>query len=183
MIAFPSKLPQVVWHENRVVPLSEGWLAESIATAADRAGYQQWDLAPQVARALTLYLEQDFDAPVVTVENLLEMIRRSLEGIGFPEVARASAILPPRVSIYLPELANHAGYEMLFFPMLKDRLSEAIDYRVRGIKLEGIRDCVKILDNAFKWRQTCELLSDEIVAFTRAHFAKNRVKEVELVIC
>ena len=57
MIALPQKLPHVIWRNDRLVPLSEGWLAESIEHAAAASGYHRWHLAPEVARAIAVYLE------------------------------------------------------------------------------------------------------------------------------
>src|SRR5208282_3166207 len=119
MIALPQRLPHVIWKNDRLVPLSEGWLAESIEHAAAGAGYHRWHLAPEVARAITVYLENDWASPSLTLDNLTEMVRRSLEGIGFDDIARKSVIVPPRVSISLVELAMVAGMELAFFQMLR----------------------------------------------------------------
>jgi hypothetical protein len=181
MIAFPQRLPNVVWRNQRLVPLYEGWIRESIVEAAARAGFQQWDLAPEISQAITRYLEDE--APTVTVAQLTEIVRRSLKGIGFDAVARESNIVAPRVSIYLPELARSARYEMMFFPLLGHRIGEALEYNVRGVQLEGLRDCVKIIDHAMKWRQTCAHLSDQIVEFTKAHLERAAAARVELVVC
>src|SRR5277367_3026212 len=108
MIALPQKLPHVIWKNDRLVPLSEGWLAESIEYAASAAGHPRWYLAPEVARAIAVYLENDWIAPALTLDNLREMVRRSLEGIGYEDIARKSLIVPPRVSISLMEIALRA---------------------------------------------------------------------------
>ncbi len=66
MIALPQRLPHVIWKNDRLVPLSEGWLAESIEHAAAAAGYHRWHLAPEVARAIAVYLENDWVAPALS---------------------------------------------------------------------------------------------------------------------
>jgi hypothetical protein len=108
MIALPQRLPHVIWKNDRLVPLSEGWLAESIEHAAEAAGHHRWHLAPEVARAIAVYLENDWIAPALKVDHLREMVQRSLEGIGYDDIARQSLIVPPRVSISLMELAVRA---------------------------------------------------------------------------
>lgn len=183
MIALPSKLPNVIWQNERLVPLSEGWIVESIEQSARNAGYLNWHLSPHVARAIVHYLETDCEVQVLSVEALQAMIRKSLEGIGFPDVAQNSHVVAPRVSIYLPELAAHAGYELLFYPMLGDRLTQAINYQVKGVRLEGLRDCIKILDAAPRWRKSCSQISDEIINFSRAHLSRSDAPSVELLIC
>lgn len=183
MIALPQKLPNVIWKNSRLVPLSEGWIIESIQQSAQRAGYLNWHLSTHVARAIVHYLETDCEIQTLSVEALQAMINKSLEGIGFPDVAQSSQIVPPRVSIYLPEIATHAGLELLFYPMLAERLTQAIGYHVKGVRLEGLRDCTKILDAARHWRKSCRMLSDEIISFSRAHLSRSNAKTVELLIC
>jgi hypothetical protein len=182
MIALPQRLPHVVWKNDRLVPLSEGWLAESIEHAAAAAGHPRWNLAPEVARALTVYLENDWVAPSVPVAQLNEMVRRALAGIGYEEIAKESFIVPPRVSISLAELALRAPYEIEFYPLLKQRLGDALDVQVAGVRLEGLRDCTKILDSAGRWRTTCMRISDEIIFFCRSYMHQIVPRQIDLVI-
>jgi hypothetical protein len=182
MISLPQRLPHVIWKNGRLVPLSEGWLAESIEHAAAAAGLLRWHLAPEVARAIAVYLEDESTAPALPLDYLQEMVRRSLEGIGYDEIARQSLIVPPRVSISLPELASRAPYELEFYPLLKERLGDAIDVQVAGVRLEGLRDCTKILDAAGRWRQTCVRISDEIIYFCRTYMNRAVLRTVDLVI-
>jgi hypothetical protein len=172
----------VIWKNDRLVPLSEGWLAESIESAAAGAGYHRWHLAPEVARAIAVYLENDWVAPALPVDHLREMVRRSLEGIGFDDIARKSLIVPPRVSISLMELAARAPYEIEFYPLLKERLADALEVQVGGVRLEGLRDCTKVLDAAGRWRRTCERINDEIIYFCRSYLCRTVPRTVDLVI-
>jgi hypothetical protein len=182
MIALPQKLPHVIWRNDRLVPLSEGWLAESIEQAAAASGYHRWHLAPEVARAIAVYLENDWVAPSLPLDNLREMVRRSLEGIGFQDIAQQSLIVPPRVSISLMELALRAKIELEFYPLLKERLADALEVQVGGVKLEGLRDCSKVLDAAGRWRRTCHRISDEIIYFCRSYITQAVPRTVDLVI-
>jgi hypothetical protein len=182
MIALPQRLPHVIWKNDRLVPLSEGWLAESIESAAAAAGHPRWHLAPEVARAIAVYLEDDWVAPALPLDHLREMVRRSLEGIGYEDIARESLIVPPRVSISLMELAVRAPYEIEFYPLLKERLADALEVQVGGVRLEGLRDCAKVLDAAGRWRRTCVRISDEIIYFCRSYICQMVPRTVDLVI-
>ena len=182
MIALPQRLPHIIWKNDRLVPLSEGWLAESIEHAAAAAGMPRWHLAPEVARAIAVYLENDWIAPALPLEHLNDMVRRSLEGIGYNEIAKESLIVPPRVSISLAELAQRAPYEIEFYPLLKQRLGDAVEVQVAGVRLEGLRDCTKILDAAGRWRQTCVRISDEIIDFCRCYMRHSMPCAIDLVI-
>jgi hypothetical protein len=182
MIAFPQKLPHVIWRQDRLVPLSEAWLVESINHAARRAGHEHWELTPHVARAVAHFLEEDEEASTLTVEQIQHIVRQSLKGIGYPDIAHASELLPPRVSISLPEIAAQTGCELVFYPMLKGRLHQAFAYEVRGIRLEGLRACVKMLDAAQKWRKTCDTLSSDIVVYARTVLSRTAHDGIELVV-
>ena len=182
MIALPQPLPHIVWTNGRLVPLSEGWLAESIERAAAVAGLPRWHLAPEVARAIALYLEDDWISPSLSIDHLNQMVRRSLEGIGYGEIAKVSLIVPPRVSISLSELAQRAPYEIEFYPLLKERLGDAIEVQVAGVRLEGLRDCTKILDAAGRWRQTCCRINDDIIFFCRTYLHRFMTQPFDLVI-
>jgi hypothetical protein len=182
MIALPQRLPHVIWKNDRLVPLSEGWLAESIERAAAGAGYHRWHLAPEVARAIAVYLENDWIAPALPVDHLRQMVQRSLEGIGYEDIAQKSLIVPPRVSISLMELAVRAPYEIEFYPLLRERLADALEVQVGGVRLEGLRDCSKVLDAAGRWRQTCVRISDDIIYFCRSFIHQTVPRTVDLVI-
>jgi len=182
MIAPRQNLPLVQWRDERHIPLSEGWLAESIEQSALCAGHPGCAWGPDVARAITFYLEQEFAGNVITTDHLQQIIRKSLNGIGYPDVARRAMVVAPRVSIYLPELARHAGFELMFFQLLRDRLQEALHLVVRGVRLEGLRPCVKMIENARHWQKDCELLSDEIVLFSRQHINRWNRPPIDLVI-
>ena len=182
MIALPQRLPHVIWKNDRLVPLSEGWLAESIEQSAAQAGHYRWHLAPEVARAIAVYLENDWIAPALPVDHLRQMMQRSLEGIGYEDIASKSLIVPPRVSISLMELAVKAPYEIEFFPLLRERLEDALAVQVGGVKLEGLRDCSKRLDAAGRWRNTCVRISDEIILYCRSFVCQMMPRTVDLVI-
>jgi len=182
MIALPQRLPHVIWKNERLVPLSEGWLAESIESAAAASGYHRWHLAPEVARAIAVYLENDWIAPALPLENLRQMVERSLAGIGYDDIAQKSLIVPPRVSISLTEIARRAPYEIEFYPLLRERLEDALEVQVGGVKLEGLRDCSKALDAAGRWRQTCVRISDDIIYFCRSLIHQSMPRSVDLVI-
>jgi hypothetical protein len=184
MIALPQSLPLVAWHSSRNVPLSESWLSESIHLSARRAGHPDWGYADEVAKAITFFLQQDYPGSVITTGELREIMRRSLDGIGCSDIATHVRLVAPRVSIFLPELARRSGLELLFFQQLRERLQESLQVVVQGIRLEGIRNCVKILDGSRKWDRGCQRLNDEIVLFTRRHIdtASWASHQVELAV-
>jgi hypothetical protein len=182
MIASAYRLPQIIWNNGRLVPLSEGWLAESIEQSAAAAGHKEWAMTNEVARAIAHYLENDWISPALSLENLKMMVKLSLEGIGHREIAAASFIVNPRVSISLADLALIAPLPIEFFPALRSRIYEALEIPVRAVRLEGIRECTKLLEAAPRWRRTCEVTREDIVHFSRTCLLQRPAQQIELLI-
>ncbi|PTY03486.1 hypothetical protein DB346_06300 [Verrucomicrobia bacterium LW23] len=183
MIAFPQRLPHIVWTSGRLVPLSEGWLAETLTETAHRAGQPDWPLADHVAIAIAAHLEEEPEMPTMQVAELELLLQQALMGIGWGELAPHCRMQPPRVCIRLPDIAATSQYEMLFYPLLKERLEEAISFNVKGIRLDGLRQCSKMLDCAQRWRPSCGRISDDIITYTRDVFSRAAGDKIELVIC
>jgi hypothetical protein len=182
MIATPQYLPLVRWQNKRNVPLSEGWLAETIDRSALRAGYEQWSWTPELLKALVYYLRKEFQGTLIGSMELQNLIRDSLLHIGYANVADKLVLTAPRAVIYLPELARQSGFELMFFQKLNDYLEEIAWLAIGGIKLEGLREAVKILHRTGRWRHDCSGLSEDIVAFTRCKLAHRHNDDIELVI-
>lgn len=182
MIAHPERLPYVVWRNSRLVPLSEDWLAQSIHLAAGKVGYAEWELTPHIAKAIAVYLEEEFNRNTITVCQLQEMMAKSIEKIGFGDVAAVSTLVSPQVSISLLDLARRSSYELIFFPMLQAKIEDALGYEAGGLIFEELRPCVKTLHHAARWRQTCEELRDRIVEYIRFYLAQNKLQSVQLLI-
>lgn len=181
MIASPHALPFVRWSPKRVVPLSEGWVMESIYQSALLAGVGIEETTRQVAYAVVHYLEHDYPLNTIEVHELRQLISLSLNGVGCTEIAEHVLIVAPRVNIYLPDIARSAPYELLFFDALRHRLDEALDLVVRGIYLQGLRPCVKLIQGHAAWKNKCQLLGDEIIQFSRTKLAQ-RDALLDLVI-
>src|SRR5690606_1647082 len=106
MIALPHELPLVTWHKRRQISLSEGWIAESLAHSAAKAGVPTWQWSGEIARAISQYLREEYPANVISPAELRTLLGKSLRGIGYPEIADQASLVAPRVSIYLPDLAS-----------------------------------------------------------------------------
>ena len=70
MISLPNNLPLVRFSDGQVIQFERGWLAGTLARAAERAGYKKWWLAPHVTESVTSYLEQDFPESIVAIGRL-----------------------------------------------------------------------------------------------------------------
>jgi len=182
MIALPDKLPLVEWKDGRTIPLSEGWLAESIHTSILQNHTCSEVDVDAVVYAVTYHLK---DRPLGTTLSHLQLesvIRKSLLPFCQDEWVEQFRLTAPRVTIHLTEIASRHSIELAFFDALQDRLQESVDSVVKGIRLEGIRDSVKHLHNARRWKKTCQTLNDEIVLFTRKTIEKTNQPQMDLVI-
>ena len=182
MIALPEGLPYVVWKNERLLPLSESWIAESIQLAASITGYEKWDLTFHIARAVTAFIEEEFEGATITISQLEGMISISIEQVGYAEIARALVLAAPRLSISLAEIADRTHYELLFYPMLRTKLDEAMAIEARGVIFGDLKPCVKILDQAARWRQTCEELRGQIVQYIRDYLAASPERRLDFAI-
>lgn len=183
MIALHHNLPLVAWNKQRPLPLSEGWLTESIVESAEMAGVPNWELSVQVAKAILFFIQRDVGKQLLSVEDLRSIIRKSLRGIGYPKVAEQALVVAPRLSIHLPDLARQDPYELLFFSNLQFCIEEARRIVVRGVRLQGLRHAVKIIDGCRHWRPSCDRLSNQIVDFTRQQAAVSQHQPLDLLIC
>jgi len=77
--------------DGRVVPYDESKVADAIFKAAAAVGGHDRELAEELAAAVTLVLEQRFDAPdaIPTVEDVGDTIERVLIQTGHPTTAKA----------------------------------------------------------------------------------------------
>ena len=169
MISLPNNLPLVRFSDGQIIPFERGWLAGTLARAAERAGYKKWWLAPHVTESVSNYLEQDFDENVVTINRLEKAVQSVLQVIGYSDVAGHYCAVPPPARISLAELARAAGYgyELAFFALLRSRLREAFEAKVERLEICDAHCGIKLLRSAKNWRQDCSGLLEEVVNFVR----------------
>ena len=71
----------------------------------------------------------------------------------------------------LMDLASNAasqGFELLFFPHLRQELKRNLDQSPNVLRFHSLRDCVKQLAGARRWSHRCQRLHDQIVDFLRS---------------
>ena len=68
------------------------------------------------------------------------------------------------------EAASNAaaeGFELLFFPQLRQELKRQLDQSPNILRFHGLRDCVKQLAGTARWNRRCQNLDDQIVEYLR----------------
>lgn len=182
MIAMPTRLPMLQWDDQKCLPLSESWMTESVQWSARQAGYPQWEWTGDVVKALTYYLEKEYDTLTISRDQLVELMTLSIQSIGYREIAEQASLVAPRITIHLPDIARQHPWELAFFQQLQQELHEAGNSLSRGIYLMGIRPCVKLLRGSRRWHPQCQHLNDEIVSYSRGILLDRTQPSVDLVI-
>ncbi len=169
MIALSDNLPLLRLADGRTITFEPRWIEVAVRQAANHAGHPRWWLAAHVVESVAAYLRSEEVEPVLPAARIEETVRRVLQTIGFPEVARSFALPEPPVTVSLESLAEAAGagYELAFFCHLDRTLEELLQSPVSHLELRGLAACVKRLRAAKAWRRDCSRLSDEIVAHVR----------------
>ena len=181
MIALRDGLPLVRFHDGSVINFERRWLVSALLRAAEAAGYKKWWLAGHVTESVTCYLEQDFNAQVVTVPRIEKAVQSVLQVIGYSDVAQHFRTMPPPVRISLEEIARDAGqgYELLFFELLRERLRHLVVSETEQVELCDLHRCVKRLRSAKSWRRDCSGLQGEIVSFIRGEL-RHRANDLHI---
>ncbi len=171
MIAFRDNLPLVQLDGGQTVAFEREWLLRSLATAARKAGYDQWWLATHVAESVTQYLEAQTETTVLSSHRLQKAVQSVLQVIGYAEVGRHFAVGKPIAQISLLALARAAGngYELAFFERLRMQIRELMQEKTFHFELFGLEPCVKLLRARKVWSRDCDALQAEIVSFAREH--------------
>lgn len=150
------------------VPCSaEQVTVELIGEAADA-------LDPEVvrnaARAVLHYFRVELGRTSISVGEFSEALAGVLRDFGLP-ICEPVESRPARrrIGYDLRRLACECGkgFELAFFPRLRDELHQQLRHSPQIIRFRGLRGCVKQLAGARRWSIRCQRLSDQIVDFLR----------------
>jgi hypothetical protein len=157
------------------IPCSAEWVTfELMGEGADLVD-------PEVVRhasaAVLHYFKHELQRPSVSVGEFVQALEKVLRSFGLSVSADSklqppAPPAPPRVlESSLKDLASSAageGFELLFFPQLRQELRRNLDQSPSVLRFHSLRDCVKQLAGAQRWCQRCQMLQDQIVDFLRS---------------
>jgi hypothetical protein len=127
MIALRSDLPLLRVGDHQLMEYDAKWIAWNLRQAANRTGREDWWIADDIAHGVLSYLKHRYQDTTITVEILVEKIRKTLAKIGFSDIGTALELQIPRVTLDLLELAKESGrLQLIFLPKLESRLRELI---------------------------------------------------------
>ena len=181
MIALPSNLPLLLVGRYELTAYEAGWVEESIKDAAREAGHEEWWFACDITRSLMLYLRNKYAGTAITLEEMNRRIRQILGKIGFQDIGDRVNLAPPLLQVSLHDLAVEAeGFELRFFQLLDERLTELMGLGARRIALSHAKKGVKTLNSARHWGPKCDALEQDILHFLRGKLLSQPDCSVEL---
>jgi hypothetical protein len=141
--------------------------------SVELVGNDGW-LDPEVLRhaaaSVFHYFKNDLCRESVTVGEFAGALEKVLRNLGF--TIRAGALESHKPEITEADLGLMAresgdGFELFFFPRLRDELRAQLRRAPRVLRFRGLRGCVKQLAGARRWSVRCEKLQDHIVEYLR----------------
>jgi hypothetical protein len=161
--------------DGGLAPFDAQRLADSIQSAACRAGQSDWWPAECIAAAVQLFACEELADQTIAAHEITDIVTGLLTALGFHEMSRAYAHRCRRGEIRLDEIATDSagGFELDFFQRLDVALSAVTDDRLELLQVRGLRTCVMRLRGARHWGGTCRALAEDIVSHVR-----NRVLRV-----
>ncbi len=179
MIALIDELPLVEFENGGVFAFRHEWLRQHLVKAAAQAGYRDWWLADHVARSVTNYLITQYQANVLSATELRSSVSEVLSTIGYAEVAAHFAPTRPARDISLMELAMVSGaHELAFFTLLGEALSRELQEDLANVSLTHLGPAVKQLLGVKLFTETCAILREEIVNFSRSFVASRKTVNI-----
>ena len=162
-------------HDGEQIPCSAEWV--TLELMGEGADLIDPEVVHHASAAVLHYFKHELQRQSVSVGEFAIALEKVLRSFGLsvyadhqhqPEVGPT----PPRVlESNLNELASHAaseGFELLFFPHLRQELKRQLDRSPNVLRFHGLHNCVKRLAGANRWNPRCQSLHDQIVEFIRS---------------
>ncbi|HWD19856.1 MAG TPA: hypothetical protein VHB20_11320 [Verrucomicrobiae bacterium] len=155
------------------VPCTADWVTlELLGEGADMIDPQ---IIHHASAAVLHYFKFELNRQHVSVGEFAAALEKVLRQFGLSVYADSGAIMeppkPPQRALVadLRVLAVGAdkGYELFFFPQLREELKRHLEKSPEVLRFEGLRGCVKQLTGAQRWSRRCDRLADQIVEYLR----------------
>jgi hypothetical protein len=158
----------------------------TVELMGDAAGVLDPDLVRNAARAVLHYFKVELGKSFVSVGEFSRALASVLRGFGLVVKPTVAVETPRRVTESdLRQLACESGkgFELAFFPRLRDELRQQLNQSPQVIRFKGLRSCVKQLAGARRGTGRCQRLNDQIVEYLRQCLSAQRcVQSCSLVV-
>jgi hypothetical protein len=162
-------------HDGEQIPCSVEWV--TLELMGEGAQLVEPEVVHHASAAVLHYFKYELGRQSVSVGEFAIALEKVLRSFGLSVYADhqpqpPANPAPPRVlESNLNELASNAagqGFELVFFPQLRQELKSKLDQSPNVLRFHGLRDCVKKLAGADHWNRRCQRLDDQIVDFLRS---------------
>ena len=144
------------------------------------------EMLKECVSAVFHYFKHELGRDSVSVAEFSRALERVLRRFGAGGVRpEAFDCIAPAFEADLRRLAQISGkgFELQFFPRLRDELNKQLHHPVEVVRFHGLRGCVKQLAGARRWGNRCQALRDQIVAYLRACICTdNAGKDCTLIV-
>ncbi len=148
------------------VPLSADMISVEL-TEQSGQGFDD-EFVKHAAKGVFHYFRHDLNRQTVTMAEFAEALEKVLRGFRLSAPASAPGAAGVLESdLYLLAGESGTGFELLFFPRLRDELRQQMLLGPRVLRFHGLRRCVKQLAGARRWNLRCRTLQEQIVEFLR----------------
>jgi hypothetical protein len=161
-------------NDGEQVPCSAEWV--TLELMGESATLVDPEVVHNASAAVLHYFKHELQRQFISVSEFALALEKVLRGFGLSVYAdcETEAPLPKEhriVESNLHQLAAAAagqGFELLFFPQLRQELQRQMQQAPQVVRFLGLRDCVKELAGAERWNRRCQNLNDQIVDFLRS---------------
>jgi hypothetical protein len=161
-------------NDGEQVPCSAEWV--TLELMGEGATLVDPEVVRHASAAVLHYFKHELHRQFVSVSEFAIALEKVLRSFGLSVYAdfEAEAAAPKERRVLesnLHQLASAAvaeGFELLFFPQLRQELQRQMQRSPRVVRFRGLRDCVKHLAGAERWNRRCQNLNDQIVEFLRS---------------
>jgi hypothetical protein len=159
----------------------------SVELTDDGIGAFDPEFLKHAASAVFHYFKNDLGRISVTVGEFAGALEKVLRGFGLQsESDEQNGELPKeqnsperrvlKSDLRLLACESGKGFELFFFPRLRDELRQQLLLDPEVLHFRGLRSCVKQLTGARRWSRRCQTLQDQIVEFLRNCFTTEAIQ-------
>ncbi len=150
------------------VPFSSDMV--SVDLMGESAKWFDPDFVRDAAKAVFHYFKYEKGRQTVSVGEFAEALEQVLNGFATAAEAPVDPGRPGGIEetdlLRLAQETSH-GWELLFFPRLRQEVRERARKSPRMVRFSGLRDCVKQLLGTQRWTSRCRTMEEQILVYLR----------------
>jgi hypothetical protein len=175
-------------NDGEQVPCSAEWV--TLELMGEGAELVDPEVVRHASAAVLHYFKHELQRQHVSVGEFALALEKVLRSFGLSvyadhEADPSSAGEWLVLESNLHHLANTAaadGFELLFFPQLRQELKRHMSQAPSVVRFHGLRDCVKHLAGSNRWNRRCQRLNDQIVDFLRSCWETENARPTSALI-